>query len=292
MINVNNISDREYWKNLIELQNNKEYSEEIEPAHAFFNNVVLRDKYKFVALKRNKNINTFPDFFLHLEENKLINLEVTILSVELVKQTNAFLKKLENILTPLVEKNKDKLPPGSYDIFCFPTSHGPTDIEGLRAYIPDFKYRISDKELKKNLEQSITEWFKRYSINSSNDDSSVCNRNGDLVLELYIRKTGKSKEVSISLSPKRQKFFWRWVTREELENKLQEIIDKKEDKYIKQYDGKYDGVSWLLISDMENIINPANLKFNVSEFTFKLKFFKKVFLIYSDSRFDELNAYS
>jgi len=86
MINVNNISDREYWKNLIELQNNKEYSEEIEPAHAFFNNVVLRDKYKFVALKRNKNINTFPDFFLHLEENKLINLEVTILSVELVKR--------------------------------------------------------------------------------------------------------------------------------------------------------------------------------------------------------------
>jgi len=92
---LDNHNDEEYWKRLIELQDNSEYVNEIEPAYAFYDYAPEYLRLNFVDIQKNEK--DPPDFFLKLKKDNLINLEVTSLANELIFKTNKFIKKLKEI---------------------------------------------------------------------------------------------------------------------------------------------------------------------------------------------------
>lgn len=265
--------------NLIELGNDPTYANEIAPAYAFFYYAPEYLRLNFVNIQKNKK--DPPDFFLELKEGNLINLEVTSLANELIFKTNKFIENLERAIMPLIEKYKNLLPAGAYIIIVFP---GKEKLNYLHMDVDDFKSTISEIELKKNLEGNIPKWFKEYE-RSDKTDYPICNDTGDRIGELTISKLCDAKDTKISVWPQGVHKYKNWSLKE-LEDKLQERIYEKEDKYI----NKYDGIWWLLVSDRENLMNTIDLDFDISEIAMRAKFFKKVFLIRYENKVDELKV--
>jgi hypothetical protein len=262
---LDNHNNEEYWKRLIELQDDSKYINEIAPAYAFFYYAPKYLKSNFIDIKKNEE--DPPDFFIELKQAHLINLEVTALLYETIPKINKFFKKLEEIASPLIEKYKNLLPPRVYLV---------TPFIG-KGYISDIK-------LEEKLNQAIPKWFENYAENGDKN-CPIFNDSGDKIGRLTISNLSASKETKISLGQQGVHLYNNWSLKE-LEDKLQEIINKKENKYI----NKHDGLWWLLISDRENRMNTTDLDFDLSNISLKAKFFKKIFLIRYENIVDELNV--
>ncbi len=261
---LDNHNNEEYLKGLIELQDDSKYINEIAPAYAFSANAP--NYLKVIDIKKNEKEYEFPDFFLELQKNKLINFEVTALLDELIPETNNFLKKLEKITIPLIEQHKNLLPPGAYNVIPFCG-----------------KDKISDTRLEKILKLNIPKWFKDYAENGSTD-YIIYNNTGNHFGKLIISKLFSAEETKISMWRQGVSWIKSW-TLKNLEKKLQESVYKKEKKYL----NKYSGICWLLISDRENLMNTSDLDFSIAKISLKTKFFKKIFLIRYENIIDELN---
>jgi len=270
---------KEYLAKLVELENDPTYVNEIAPAYTFFYYAPEYLRLDFVHIQKNKK--DPPDFFLELKEGNLINLEVTSLANGLIFKTNKFIKKLERVAMPLIEKYKSSLPPAAYIIIIF---LGKEKLNYFHMDVDDFKSTISEIKLKETLELNIPKWFEKYA-EYEDLSCSVFNDTGDWIGELVISKLHDAKDTKISIWPQGVHQYKNWSLKK-LEDKLQEIVYEKEDKYI----NKYDGVWWLLISDRENLMHTSNLKFSISEITLKVIFLKRVFLIRSENEVDELNV--
>ncbi len=109
---LDNHNDEEYWKRLIELQDNSEYVNEIEPAYVFYDYAPGYLISNFADIQKNEK--DPPVFFLELKEDNLINLEVTALLYGLIPKTNKFLKKLEEIKAMDLEEWINKGKPHHY----------------------------------------------------------------------------------------------------------------------------------------------------------------------------------
>jgi hypothetical protein len=270
---------KEYLQKLIELGKKPTYINEIEPAYAFYHHAPEYLSLNFVDIQ--KNYKDPPDFFIKLKKNNLINLEVTTLADKRIFKTNKFIRSLEKILDPIIQENKNSLPVGTYAVTVFP---GRKKISYLHMDDDDFKKPISKIELKKTLKRDIPRWFKKYT--EKGDESwPLCNNNGDQIVSLIISKLCISKEIKISIWPQGVSRRRGW-NRKELTNKLQSVIDRKEDF------SRYSGLYWLLISDREDLMRTGYLEFDLSNIKIKSRFFEKIFLIRFGDEVDELKVRS
>jgi hypothetical protein len=118
-------------------------------------------------------------------------------------------------------------------------------------------------------------------------DHYIINDGGDQIGKLTISKLCEAKKTRISMWQQVIRLENKW-TLKDLEDRLQKIVNKKENKYI----NKHKGIWWLLISDRGNLMNTTDLDFNTSDISLKVKFFEKIFLIRYENRVNELNVYS
>jgi hypothetical protein len=258
---------KEYLSKLIELDNDDKWVNEIAPACAFFEYAPEYLRSNFLDLR--KNAQDPPDFYLALKKDNFINLEVTVMLYEIIPRTNKFFKRLEDIALPLIRKHKNLLPPGVYTITPF-SDKGP----------------LSGIKLEEVLEKDIPEWFRRYAEDGSRDHY-IINDGGDRIGKLTISKLCEAKKTRISMWQQVIRLENKW-TLKDLEDRLQKIVNKKENKYI----NKHKGIWWLLISDRGNLMNTTDLDFDTSDISLKVKFFEKIFLIRYENRVNELNVYS
>lgn len=260
-------NSKEYLARLIELEDDDKWVNEIAPACAFFEYAPEYLKSNFIDMK--KNDKDPPDFYLELKKDSIVNLEVTALLYEIIPRTNKFFKRLEEIVLPLIHKHKNLLPAGVYSIIPFSDTR---PLSGIK--------------LEEVLKQGIPKWFRKYAEDGDRD-FYITDNSGVRIGRLSISKLCESKEINMSIWPQGVHLDNKW-TLEELQNRLQQIVDKKEDKYI----NKHDGIWWLLISDRGNLMNTTNLDFDLSDILLKVKFFSKVFLVRYENRINELNVYS
>ncbi len=270
---------KEYLQKLVELGKNPTYINEIEPAYAFYHHAPEYLRLNFVDIQ--KNDKDPPDFLIKLKKNSLINLEVTTLADKRIFKTNKFIRSLEEIVDPIIQENRNSLPVGTYAVTFFP---GRKKISYLCMNDDDFKNNISKIELKKTLKRDIPKWFKKYA--EKGDESwPLCNNNGDQIGSLIISKLCISKEMKISIWPQGVSRRRGW-NRKELTDKLQSVIDRKED--FSRYSESY----WLLISDREDSMRTGYLEFDLSDIRIKSRFFEKIFLIRFGDEVDELRVRS
>ena len=136
-----------------------------------------------------------------------------------------------------LKKNFHLLPKGSYLIFYTPSSQNTSDFEKSRIEVPDFKYRISKNDLEKFLIDSLPSFFKQYKDNS--------NQVGLLHLSLM----AKAERTNYLLFPQKYERLDNWEC-DEFCSKLQETINKKEQKYLKN----------------QKILRQNNYPYNIVEF--------------------------
>jgi hypothetical protein len=256
---------KEYLSRLIELDNDDKWVNEIAPACAFFEYAPQYLRSNFIDIR--KNAQDPPDFYLELKKDSCINLEVTALLYEIIPRTNSFFKRLEEIALPLIKEYKNLLPPGVYIVLPFSD----------KAY-------FSGIELEKKLKQVIPNWFENYA-KTGDKNCYIFNNNGVQIGRLSISKLCDTMETRISMWQQGIRLENKW-TLKDLEDRLQKIVNKKENKYI----NKHKGIWWLLISDRGNLMNTTNLDFDTSDISLKVKFFEKVFLIRYENRVDELDV--
>jgi len=281
------MNEDDIFKEILALQEDREYQLEDRPARRFFDNCQKYLDIKFDCLT--KNDNDPPDFILN-RNSEIINLEVTTFTDKYIFQKNAFFSTLESIANPLFMKYKDLLPKGKYLLYYFPSSK----IDSGKSFgleLPDFKYKTNKKHLEKYLEKEIPIWLKEYKIDNQYYFPILDNK-GNQIGKINILKIADSNETILLIFPQKISRFEKWGI-EELKNKLQEIISQKDNAYKdkKELFSKYKGPWWLLISDIDNLMNTNFLDFNISEIRLSSIVFQRVFLIHSKTtnyKIDEL----
>jgi len=245
----------EYWK---KLENDFKYQNEIQPARRFFNNF---EKYFGVAFKSLKtNENDPPDFFLVINDDKEINLEVTTFDEKRLSKHNSFFNTLESLVEPLIEKNLQLLPKGSYLIFYTPGSQDASEFEKIRIEIPDFKYKISRNDLEKFLIENIPRFFKQFK-DKSNNTLHIVNKDNNQIGKLHLSRMVEAEETNYLLFHQKYVRFENWE-RDEFFVKLQETINKKEEKYLRNEEilKQNNYPWWLLISDLHGRMGTCRVK--------------------------------
>ena len=178
-----------------------------------------------------------------------------------------------------LKKNLHLLPKGSYLIFYTPSSQNTSDFEKSRIEVPDFKYRISKNDLEKFLIDSLPSFFKQYKDNSNNT-LQIINENNNQVGLLHLSLMAKAERTNYLLFPQKYERLDNWEC-DEFCSKLQETINKKEQKYLKNQkilrQNNYPW--WLLISDIRGRMGTCRKNFDYADVQISSILFEKVFLI-------------
>jgi hypothetical protein len=149
---------KEFWDYILRTQNDPKYQNETLPALKF---VDKSKKYLDVdIIEFIENENDPPDFDIILSDNKRISLEVTSFTDELVQKYNSFFRTIESTIGPIIAKFIEILPSAG--------SENLTEVKSMHIEIPDFKFKISKRDLISFLEQQIPLWFKKYPKSKKN----------------------------------------------------------------------------------------------------------------------------
>jgi hypothetical protein len=215
--------------------------------------------------KKNSNPNSAPDIYITLSDKTNINLEVTALSDESVEEKNSFFqKKVEAIAKLIIRQNLELLPKGAYSFYYLPCTN---------------KYKIGSEQIKNQLILKIPELFKKY----QEIGSRYCfieDKKGNRIGEIHISKFSDIEERKYFLFPQSFERFAEW-TDKELQIKIQNITNKKEKKYANNIIPKNHNRNewWLLISDINGIMNTQNANFDLSNLEITSSYFSRIFLI-------------
>lgn len=280
-----------FWQYIKKVKNDSKYQNEYLPASHFVESANKFLNYQIVELIENEN--DPPDFFIRLKDSDVsINLEVTIFGIKKIEMYNSFYRIVETMLEPIINKNFHLLPNGTYQFNYFPGDF--VEIKNLNIEVPDFRYKISKKDLRIFFEKEIPNWFDSYR-NKGTNSLLINNKSGNRIGKINMIKWGEAKKSNFWIWPQNYVRMEEW-SETELEKEIQNILKKKEEKYlnIKSIVNDDKNHWWLLISDFHNTMGTSyeGIKFNNVKLT--ANFFKKVFLIQdilSDNRVIEFNLH-
>lgn len=282
----------EFWKYNLKVKNDYKHQNECLPAVHFVESANKFLNYQIAELIGNEN--DPPDFFIRLKDSDVsINLEVTIFGIKKIEMYNSFYRIVENIVEPIINKNFHLLPNGIYQFNYFPGDF--VEIKDIKIEIADFRYKINKQDLRIFLEKEIPNWFESYRIKGTNS-LLIKNKDGDRTGKINMVKWREAKNSSFWIQPQNYQRMEEW-SETELEQELQNILKKKEEKYLKVKSIVNDDKNhwWLLISDFHNTMGTSyeGIKFDNVKLT--ANFFKKVFLIQdiiSDYKVIEFNQFN
>lgn len=266
----------DFWDFVKNVYNTPKYQNETLPALKFVDNAKrdLNIDIKEVI----ENENDPPDFDI-ITKNKKIALEVTTFTGKLIQKYNAFFRKIEKLISPIINKNISILPQGSYQFYYFPGANQSVNIKSMKIDIPDFRFKINYNDLEKQLHNDIPKWFKEY-VKSGNDTLPIRNKNGEQVGKIRLIKWKDDEDYKFFIMPQSYTRLEEWEEKE-LTTELQKVLNSKENYYLNgdiSWVRNYSEI-WLLISDLQNIMGTSTFDFRESEILSPSKLFNKVFLI-------------